>query len=387
MFKMVWFKQLKYMERNKGKMKFNYNIGTKVIFGKDCIKQNRQVLSVYGKKALIVTGKKSGKESGALDDVADALSAEGIAFDIYDRVENNPSLDNVAEGGAMARNCGADFIIGIGGGSPLDASKAVAVLAANEMEPKELFTNKFKSAPLPILAVPTTAGTGSEITPYCILTRSDLQTKMSFGNDATFPRIAFMDAGYTESLPWAVTVNTAVDALSHAVEGYLGRRSTPVSDIFAVEAVKSFGECLPNLMDNRIDLSVREKLLYAAMLGGMVISHTGTTIVHGMGYNLTYFMDIPHGKANGFLMKEYFKFNYGSAKEKIDRIFNCLNVSDVEEFGRIMDVLLPDRPKLSREEIEQFSSLTMQQRSTLNNIREVSKPDVEEILGKAFLER
>lgn len=365
-------------------MKFNYNIGTKVIFGKDCIRQNGQVFPAYGKKALIVTGRRSARESGALDDLCETLAGQEIAFELYDRVDNNPSLDNVGEGGRIARQCEANFIVGIGGGSPLDASKAIAVLASNDIEPKELFGNKFRYTPLPVIAVPTTAGTGSEITPYSILTRNDLQTKMSFGNEATFPKIAFMDYRYTESLPRDVTVNTAVDALSHAVEGYLCRRSTPVSDIFAVEAIKTFGECLPALMNGQIGPDTREKLLYAAMLGGMVISHTGTTIVHGMGYNLTYFKGLPHGKANGLLMKEYFKFNYDLVKDKIDIILHLLNIKDFVEFGNIMDILMEDRLKLSREEIDRFSSITMQQRSTLNNIREVNKSDIEGIFEKAL---
>ncbi|NJD03930.1 MAG: iron-containing alcohol dehydrogenase [Ruminiclostridium sp.] len=365
-------------------MQFNYNIGTKVIFGTDCIRRYGQDLSVYGKKALIVTGGRSARESGALDDICNMLSSHNIVFEIYDRVGNNPSLDNVEEGGKKARQCNADFIIGIGGGSPLDASKAIAVLASNEIEPKELYANKFKYDPLPVIAVPTTAGTGSEVTPYSILTRNDLQTKMSFGNDATFPKIAFLDARYTESMPREVTVNTAVDALSHAVEGYLCRKSTPVSDIFAVEAVKSFGECLSSLIDNRINLDIREKLLYAAMLGGMVISHTGTTVVHGMGYNLTYFLGIPHGKANGLLMKEYLNFIYDRAGEKINILFKLLKIRNVDEFGDLMDLLLSGRPKLGREEIEKFVLITMQQRSTLNNIREVGKSDIEGILKKTF---
>ncbi|OGO81254.1 MAG: alcohol dehydrogenase [Clostridiales bacterium GWC2_40_7] len=365
-------------------MEFNYNIGTKVIFGKDCIRQNGQALSDLGKKALIVTGRKSARESGALDDVCVTLSGQGTEFVIYDRVENNPSLDNVGEGGRIAREYKADFVIGIGGGSPLDAAKAIAVLAANDMEPIELYSNNYRCNPVPIIAVPTAAGTGSEVTPYSILTRSDRQTKMSFGNDTTFPKIAFMDAGYTESLPWEVTVNTAVDALSHAVEGYLSKKSTPVSDIFAIEAIKSFGECLSSLIGNRINPDIREKLLYAAMLAGMVITHTGTTIVHGMGYNLTYFMGIPHGKANGFLMKEYFKFNYDYARDKTDRIFQLLNISTADEFGSIIDSLMPGRPKLSQEEVEKYSFITMQQRSTSNNQREVKKSDIEDIFLKVF---
>lgn len=365
-------------------MHFNYNIATKVIFGIGSIKQNRQELLQFGRKALVVTGRKSAKVSGALDDMSDALSSQGIEFEIFDGVENNPTLDNVRDGGLKAREIQADFIAGIGGGSPLDASKAMAVLAANDIDPMELFGNKFKNAPLPIIAVPTTAGTGSEVTPYAILTRDDLQTKRSFGNESMFPKIAFMDARYTESLPWEVTVNTAVDALSHAVEGFLGKKSTPLSDIFAIEAIKSFGDCISSLVSNKISMDIREKLLYAAMLAGIVISHTGTTIVHGMGYSLTYFLGIPHGKANGLLMKEYFKFIYENAGAKIDMILGFLKMSSISEFGNLMDTLLFERPKLNPEDVSKFSSITMQQRSTLNNIKEVREHDIAEIFKKTF---
>ena len=366
-------------------MQFNYNIATKVFFGKDCIKKNKQIFSAFGKKALIVTGKRSAKESGALDDVCGVLDEQGIAFEIFDRVENNPSVENVEAGGIQAREAGADFIIGIGGGSPLDASKGIAVLATNSIGPLELFVNKFDVKPLPIIAIPTTAGTGSEITPYSVLTRNDLRTKVSFGNDDTFPRIAFMDAGYTVSLPHDVTVNTAVDAFSHAVEGYINKRSSPVSDIFAVEAIKYFGECIDSLLNNQINYDVREKLLYAAMLGGMVISHTGTTMVHGMGYNLTYFMEIPHGKANGLLMKEYFKYNYEKAGDRVDNILRLINIRNLDEFGKLTEALLGGRPELKPEDVEKFSPIAMQQRSTLNNIRETTESDIAEIYKNAFI--
>ena len=360
-------------------MNFKFQIATKVIFGTHCIMENRDEFAKYGRKAFIVTGRNSGKASGALEDVISALKSAGIEFAIFDKIENNPSLENVSEGGRAAASYNADFIIGIGGGSPLDAAKAVAVLAVNKMDALELFNNSFEVEPLPVIAVPTTAGTGSEVTPYCILTRNDIQTKMSFGNEYTFPKVAFMDAKYTGTLSYEVTVNTAVDALSHAVEGYLSKRSTPMSDIFAVEAIGIFGACIRSLMNNDITTHVREKLLYMAMLGGMVIAHTGTTIVHGMGYSLTYFKDIPHGKANGLLMKEYLRFNYSHAREKTDKILQLLNISDIDDFGSIMGKLLKDRLDLKEDEMELYAVLAMKQRSTGFNIREVRKEDLVEI--------
>jgi len=333
---------------------------------------------------LLVTGKNSAKASGAFSDVVEVLEEYGIDYEIYDRVANNPSLENVKEGGEAARKFDADFIIGIGGGSPLDASKAVAVLATNDIEPVDLYKNVFENKPLPIIAIPTTAGTGSEVTPYSILTRDDMKTKKSFGNEDTFPAVAFIDARYTESMSYETTVDTALDAFTHALEGYLGRRSTPVSDILAVEAIRIFGECLENLLNNKFDYDVREKLLYMSMLGGMVISHTGTTIIHGMGYSLTYFKDIPHGRANGMLVREYLKYNYEAAKEKTDNVLRLLKVPSIDAFGEIIDRLIPQKPVLTKEEIELYASLAMKQNSTLSNARTVVKEDMEEIFKNTF---
>ncbi len=364
-------------------MEFKYYLGTKVFFGKDCIFNNRDEFSDFGKRAFIVTGKTSGKKSGALDDVLKVLNQLGISSFIFDRVENNPTLENVEEGGNEAAKFKADFVIGIGGGSPLDAAKAIAVLAVNRMDPRELYTNRFDKKPLPILAVPTTAGTGSEVTPYSVLTNNDAQTKMSFGNNDTFPAVAFLDPRYTLSMSRDTTVNTAIDALSHAIEGYLNKRSMPVSDLIAEQALKIFGECMDSLVKEDFNYDIREKLLYASMLAGMVIAQTGTTLMHGMGYSLTYFKDLPHGKANGLLMREYLKFNYENAGEKIDNILKLLNAESIDELGNILDKLLCQSISLSKEEIDFYASQTMKQKSTYNNLRNVTREDVEVIYQRS----
>jgi len=374
-----------FIKKNGDNMQFGFKIGTKVLFGKGCLIQNKELVAKCGKRALIVTGKNSAKASGALSHVEEILKEYNIDYSIYDRVENNPSLENVAEGGKAAREFKADFIIGIGGGSPLDASKAIAVLAVNDIEPLDLYKNVFENKPLPIVAIPTTAGTGSEVTPYSILTRDDIKTKMSFGNEDTFPKLAFIDATYTESMPYETAVDTAVDALSHAMEGYLSKRSTPVSDVLALEAMKVFSECTNAIIDNNIDFNIREKLLYVSMLGGMVISHTGTTIIHGLGYSLTYFKGIPHGRANGYFMQEYLKFNYEAVGEKINKILELFKVSSIDEFGDIIEKMVKKDLSLSSEEIKNYAALTMKQRSTSYNARQVNEKDMVEILEKTFL--
>lgn len=363
-------------------MQFKFHMPTRAFFGTGCLSQNSGEIAALGRKALIVTGGRSARESGALNDICNELSALSIEYSIFDKVENNPSTDTVKKGGAEAKRIGADFIIGIGGGSPLDASKAVAVLAVNDMDPVDLFTNQFAKRPLPVIAIPTTAGTGSEVTPYSILTRNDLETKVSFGNPQTFPVLAFLDPRYTESQPLEVTVNTAVDAFSHCLEGYLGKRRTPASDILAQEGILLFGRSLESLKAGEISYEDRENLLYMSMLGGMVISHTGTTIVHGAGYNLTYFKGIPHGKANGFLMTEYLRFNYDYAKDRIDNVLKLLGMDGLDDFGAAMLQLLGEAPCLEEEEIRKYAAITMTQRSTATNVRPVAVTDIADILRR-----
>lgn len=365
-------------------MKFGFYIGTRVIFGKSCVKENKAEFLRLGKRALLVTGRRSAKASGAMDDVIECLQETRSDFLVFDQVDNNPTLENVKEGGLKAAEFKADYIVAIGGGSPLDAAKAIAVLAVNPIEPMDLYKNVFDKKPLPIIAIPTTSGTGSEVTPYSILTRHDMETKMSFGNKDTFPELALIDPAYTASLPYDVAVNTAVDALSHAVEGYVSKRSTPLSDILAVEAIKQFGECLEGLAEKKISDSIREKLIYCSLLGGMVISHTGTTIVHGMGYSLTFFKGIPHGRANGLLIAQYLRYIYEFAEEKIKYILHNLGVEDIETFENTMHKLLNTTEIFSEEDFRKYASLAIKQKSSGYNVKNVTEEDLEQIMAGAL---
>lgn len=361
-------------------MQFKFYMPVKTYFGEGCLSDNSSEFARYGSKAIIITGGSSARLSGALMDLCGILDDKKVEYVIYDKVQNNPTLENVKEGGILARQSGAEFVIGIGGGSPLDAAKAVAVLAVNGIEPEQLFTNSFAVKPLPILAIPTTAGTGSEVTPYSILTRPDKQTKISFGTPETFPAAAFLDPRYTRSQPLEVTVNTAIDAFSHSLEGYIGKRRTPATDILAREGIRLFGSCIKSLKSGNISPDVREELLYASMLGGMVIAHTGTTIVHGIGYNYTYFKGIPHGKANGYLIAEYLRFNYEYARDRIDDVLTLTGANSLDALDVILAGLTGRAPGLTAEEIKQFAAITMTQRSTATNIRPVETGDIERIL-------
>jgi alcohol dehydrogenase class IV len=324
---------------------FKYLMPTKIIAGEYAVRDNANEL-ILGRKCMIVTGKTSGVKSGALADVTAALDENNIEYIIYDKIGNNPTIEETALGGEAARKFGCDFLIGIGGGSPLDACKAIAVYATNE--PKEngdfdlydIYKGKYPNKPLPMAAIPTTAGTGSETTPYSILTLHKEETKRSFSSPDVFFKVAFLDGRYTVNLPLQIARNTAIDAMSHLLEGYTNRRASASSDYIALEGLRIIGKHIDALRTGNFNVEICTDLLWAASLGGIVISQTGTTFVHSMGYNLTYYKDIPHGMANGLLLGEYLERCKAVLPEKTSAYEAALGMS-LSEIKAFLDECLP----------------------------------------------
>lgn len=204
----------------------------KLIKGYNCVKESERVFKDIGCKAIIVCGKTSARACGALDDVLEVLKCNGQDYIIFDEIMPNPTIDIVYKGAEIAKQEAADFVIAIGGGSPMDSAKSIAVLALEDVKKENIFKGGFTKA-LPMIHIPTTAGTGSEVTPYSILTNDAVQSKMTMSSPVMFPDFALLDGKYMESLPYELTVNTAVDALSHSVEGMLSKKSTVFSDMAA----------------------------------------------------------------------------------------------------------------------------------------------------------
>ncbi|MDU2063479.1 MAG: iron-containing alcohol dehydrogenase family protein [Sporomusaceae bacterium] len=363
-------------------MKLNFYMPTKVFFGENCLAEQAAQFKQLGTKAFIATGKSSA-QNGSLAAVIAALTASNIDYTLFDRISSNPSVTLVREAAQLAREAKADFIIGIGGGSPMDAAKAIAVLTYNEVDDIRLFSGPYDQPVLPVVAVPTTAGTGSEVTQYSILTNEKEETKTSIANEVIFPKLAFLDPEFMADLPQRVTIHTAVDALSHAVEGYLSTKATTISSLVATESMTLLGECLKQLTEP-IDQSVRAKLLYASMLGGMVIAHTGTTAVHAMGYSLTYFKGIDHGRANGLLLGEYLAVLAPSHPEKVQEVLRCLGFSQVEEFKNVLDSLLGEKESVTTEELERFSAKAAQAKNLANTLVALNQADLAGIIKRSL---
>lgn len=368
---------------------FSYLMPTKVIVGENCVKENCKEL-ILGTKAMIVTGKSSGLKSGALGDVTAVLEDNKIPYIVYDEVENNPTIENTADGGSKAREFGADFLIGIGGGSPLDAAKAIAVYAVNEpiegsdFELMDIYKGVFKNKPLPMAAIPTTAGTGSEVTPYSILTIHAEKSKRNFTSTEVFYKTAFIDGRYTKNLPLQVARNTAADAMCHLVEGFTNKRSSPATDYIALEGLRVIGKHLEKLEKGGLLESECTELLWASTLAGMVIAQTGTTVVHSMGYPLTYYKDIPHGMANGLLLGEYMEYTNKVLPEKIDACLRALNV-DFSEFKAYLKRILPCDKDVSEQEITEWTKTTIKAKNVLICPFEITREMEINIFKKCFI--
>lgn len=343
---------------------FKYSMPTECYIGKDVILNNGEVIKKYGKKALIVTGKNSSKMNGSLNDVETLLSKIKIEYYIFDRIEENPSLESIEEARIFGIEKGIDFIIGIGGGSPIDASKAIGILINNKKFSAFNFIEEKDLESIPVIAVPTTAGTGTEVTPYAIVTDNKEKCKKNMGHKV-FPKVAFLDAKYMLNMSFDVTSSTAVDAFSHLVEAYLNTNANLMSDIYCEKGIGLFKNCLNKLNNKELDLELRETLMMVSMLGGFAIAQVGTSIPHGMGYALTYNKGVAHGFANALLYREYLKC-FKNVK-KVKNILDMLNLKSIDELGNLLDNIINVNFKVTKEEILCYSRDMAENKAKLKN--------------------
>lgn len=361
-----------------------YFMPTKVMVSKNCVKESRDVFFELGRKAMIVTGRHSAKVCGALDDVIEVLNQNDQSYVLYDRVVNNPTVQCVYEGGILAKKESVDFVIAIGGGSPMDAAKGMALLALNDIPKEKIFNGVAGKAALPMIHIPTTAGTGSEVTPYAILTNTLKETKTSISALSLFPRYALLDERYLQNLPHNSMVHTVIDSLSHSMEGMLSVRASEITDSMAVWAISLIGKCLDKIKDDALSQEDCRSLLIASTLGGMVIASTGTTIVHSMGYSLTYFHGADHGRANGLLLPAFLKVAEKSHPEKVHKMLEALKMVSLDQFDEKIRKLLGQRERLSIQQIEKYTTLAKGSKNIPNCVVPVTESDIRDIFVKSL---
>ncbi len=295
-------------------MNHEFYIPTKIFFGRGCLDKLGEV-KLPGKKAMIVTTPdKWIEEAGHLDRLKNLLKKNGAESILYNGVHPNPGKRQVEEAAKICREEGCDMVLGFGGGSSIDTAKSIALLSTNDGDFWDYVATgsgkgyEIKNQPLPVIAVPTTAGTGTEADPWVVITKEETNEKLGFGAPEMFAAYAFVDAELMLSVPQKLTAFQGFDALFHAMEGYIATVATPISDIFALKSISLLGQYLIEVCRDGQNIEAREAVAMASSLSGIVESLSNCTSNHSIAQAMgAYHDNLPHGAALLMIANEYFK--------------------------------------------------------------------------------
>lgn len=320
----------------KSNRNFNMFVPTHIVFGPGEMNRLHEQ-SLPGKKALIVISNgKSTKVNGYLARVENELNLAGIEYAIFDKVEANPLKTTVMTGGEDARKHKCDFIIALGGGSVMDASKAIAVMATNEGDYWEYVqhTRTVTNKPLSIVAITTTAGTGSEVDPFAVISNPELNMKVGFGTPDLFPAISIIDPELMLSVPPTFTAYQGFDALFHSVECYISRRANLMSDMYALTAIENVALSLTAAVNNGSDIDARTRMALANTLSGVVMTLSGCTSEHSLEHAMSAFhQNLPHGAGLIMISKAYYTHfvNKHVCDDRFIRMAQAMGIKDADE--------------------------------------------------------
>ena len=335
----------------------NLYMPARVIYGKSAVSENAAVLKELGSRCLIVTGGNSAKKSGALNDARSALENADIKYSVFDRISANPLLSVCHEAGEEARKIDADFILGIGGGSVLDSAKAIAIFAANsDLAPSDIYKRVYKNAPLKAALIGTTAGTGSEVTGVSVLTNDETGRKKSISGPDCYAAVSLCDYSYTRSMPYDITVSTALDAFAHAVEGYFTPKATGIIDLWAEKCIPEIYNALCVMYETKTvpGEKLRDSLYRGSLYAGLVINTCGTAFPHPLGYVLTENYGVPHGKACAAFFPAFLERTRKYAPAKAEKLCSLCS-AESDEIIEVISNLAGIHIHISDEEAEQYS--------------------------------
>jgi len=290
-----------------------FRFPVQLVFGEGCLEELKAFVSSFGKHALLVTGSGPTRSLPAVEAVHSILHSEGISCTHFHGVEADPSVETVEAGAGMARENGCDFVIGLGGGSPMDAAKAIAALLTNQGPVTEWAgVGNLRKRARPIICIPTTAGTGSEATSIAVITDRKRRQKMSIVSQQIYPTLSLVDPALTVGLPPHLTAATAMDALTHSIESYVSRRSWAPTQGLSYRAVQLIAANLERACADGEDLEARRSLSMASMIAGVAFTNAGLGLCHAMAHALGSFCGVSHGVANAVLLPAVMRFNLPS---------------------------------------------------------------------------
>jgi len=308
-------------------MAYEFSLPGRTIIGDNALEDSEKVIKSFGKKAFIVSGKIVTK-MGIVKILTDCLTQWGISFELFNDITGEPT-DTMIENGVEAyKNAECDFCIAIGGGSPLDSGKAIVAMTKLEGAICDYMGVTMEGDFPPLVLIPTTAGTGSEATKFTIITDSKKNIKMLLKGEALLPDLAVIDSKFSMTSPKSVTAATGMDALTHAVEAYTSRKANPLSDTYALSAIKRIFTYLPVAYENGEDKKAREEMALAAFEAGVCINNSSVTIVHGMSRPIGAMFHVAHGISNAMLIKECLSYVLDGSYERFAQIGRAINAAD-----------------------------------------------------------
>lgn len=381
----------------------HFVIPNHTVVGTNVLGEAAPLLKKMGNKAFIVTGRHVAV-SDMMKQLTALLDENGIGCVIFDGITGEPTDTMIENGVEMLKSSGCDFIIGIGGGSPLDSAKAIAAMAVNEGSIADYNGKEITGEILPLAAIPTTAGTGSEATKFTVITDSEKGIKMLLKGDVLVPKLAIVDSSFTVGAPKSVTSATGLDALTHAVEAYTSRKAFSMTDTLAVSAVKRIMKYLPIAYREPDNSLAREQMSIAALEAGICINNSSVTIVHGMSRPIGALFHVPHGMSNAMLLKECLSFAVSGAYEKFANLGRETGVASdsdsdetaaekfIDSLQNICDVCeIPtlEQYGIGRDEyyskISKMATDAVASGSPANTVKEVTVDDCIEIYKKLYV--
>ena len=358
-----------------------HHMPTKVVFGRRTLfklKSEIESLGLDPSRTAVICGS-SAVSHGYTKAIVEQLPGESRVFC---SVEPDPTVENALKVFEEVKAFSPTLIVAVGGGSSLDVAKAVSVMLTNGGGLRQFIgvPEAFKRPGIPVVTIPTTSGSGSEVTPYAVLTDREKLKKAPLISRFLFPALAIDDPELTLTMPQTVTANTGVDALTHAVESLLSKRATPISRLYSLEAVKLIFNYLPRSFGNPKDLLAREKVMLGSLLGGMAITDAGAGLVHTLAHVLGVLYRVPHGLANGVFLLPVLKFYGLSIRDQLEELAGYLGISGgykgfidaLEDFLSFLGI--PQKASsvgLKKDEITLFVSLVMEKKFLMGNLPRV----------------
>jgi alcohol dehydrogenase class IV len=289
---------------------FRYEIPTIIEFGNGAIKTLAEQVKALGGSKVLLVGDPGVVQAGVVDRLTAPLNAAGIPYTIFSDIEADPDISSVEKGIELAKSEGCDLVVGVGGGSSLDTAKAIGIMLTNPGDIRDYVgINKVSVQAAPVIAVPTTAGTGSEVTIWSVLSDKKAKTKLSVGSPYNCPTLALCDPELTVTLPPHITATTGMDALTHALESYVNKATQPISEGMSVQAMKMIARSLRIAVVQGENLQARHDMLLASLIAAMAFNSTRLGLSHALALPLGAHFKIPHGTVNAMLLPEVMQYN------------------------------------------------------------------------------